>query len=120
LGKYAGSAVRGQAKLFQECRVARVLFQALEQRVALDLGETAVAVLEGPVEPGERLVGFVAEGVDTGDLCGGRVPLPLEQFRKGGVGFGLAAEGLLRSRKGSPGGRPRRIFRSRPGRRVRR
>jgi len=59
-----------QAHLLQEGGVARVALQVLQLRVAFHLGEPAVALGVGSLQPLERPVRLPAEGMHFGNLEG--------------------------------------------------
>jgi hypothetical protein len=64
------SRSNGQAHLLQHGDVTRIAFETLQKEIAFHLGESAVALRVGPLEPFEGAVGAAAERVNLGNLEG--------------------------------------------------
>jgi len=92
------SSVQRQTHLLEERGVARVALQVLQQRVAFRLGETAVALGVGPLQPLERLVGLPTEGLHLCNLEGPFCMVFRDILHQDRVRFLLPPQGVIRER----------------------
>ena len=90
-----GSGSDRQAHLLEEGDVSRIALEALQEKVAFHLGEPAVALRVGPLQPFEGAVGFAAERVYLGDLVGGIRPVFRDELGKGRVRFLLTTQRVV-------------------------
>lgn len=91
-------ALLRQIHLLEECLVARILFEILEERITLEDIQIFISCFVGTIQPLEGVIFLAAESVDSRDLGRPGRPVMANSFAQFRIGLFLASPGEVSHR----------------------